>query len=87
MFPEQQIIDGNKTGSPIPTFALRWLPCGEWFGIPGEESLIYPFLKISCNSANSVVLSPQDQLLDMDPETDVVRLIPETVVFKPSSLL
>jgi len=87
MFTSYHIVEDIQNGSPAPTCALKWLPCGEWFGIPEEETLIYPFLKIGCSTTITTCLNPQDQLIEMHPDMNVVRLIPETVTFKTASLL
>ena len=87
MFPTCQIIEDGRNGAPAPTVVLKWLPCGEWFGIPGEQVLNYPFLKIFCSTKISTCLDPHDQIIEIDPEQEVVRLIPETVTFKTASLL
>jgi hypothetical protein len=87
MFPSHQILENSQNGAPAPTCTLKWLPCGEWFGIPEEQGLFYPFLKLSCNNLVSVCLNPQDQLIEVSPELEIVRIIPETVTFQTSSLL
>lgn len=87
MFPSHTLIESSSSGVPAPTFALKWLSCGEWFGIPTNVGLMYPFLKISCDTAMSLCINPQSQIVEVHPDTEVVRIIPETVTFQTSSLL